>query len=82
VAFGGACFPKDTAAFSAFAKHFSILNESIKVNNEYRKNYELDEREKEQNVHYKPVGYWIKGTTLLNSLMAMASIDNLAPTKV
>ena len=53
--YGGACFPKDTAAFNAFAKHFSILNESIKINNEYRKNYELDEREKEQNVHYKPV---------------------------
>jgi|TARA_R110002020_G_scaffold187400_4_gene385738 UDPglucose 6-dehydrogenase len=51
--FGGACFPKDTAAFDAFAKYFSILNESIKVNNEYRKNYELDDREKEQNVQYK-----------------------------
>ena len=51
--FGGACFPKDTAAFNAFSKFFSILNESIKVNNEYRKNYELDDREKEQNVQYK-----------------------------
>ena len=51
--YGGACFPKDTAAFNAFCKLFSILNESIKVNNEYRKNYELDDREKEQNVQYK-----------------------------
>jgi UDPglucose 6-dehydrogenase len=51
--YGGACFPKDTAAFNAFSKLFSILNESIKVNNEYRKNYELDDREKEQNVQYK-----------------------------
>ena len=50
--FGGACFPKDTAAFNAFAKYFSILNESIKINNEYRKNYKLDKREKEQNIHY------------------------------
>ena len=53
--YGGACFPKDTAAFNDFAKCFSILEESIKINNEYRKNYELDTREKEQNVHYKPV---------------------------
>ena len=42
-------------SFDAFAKYFSILTEAIKVNNEYRKDYELDEREKEQNVHYKPV---------------------------
>ena len=50
--FGGACFPKDTAAFDTFSQYFSILSEAIKINNEYRKNYDLDEREKAQNVHY------------------------------
>ena len=38
---------KDTAAFDAFAKYFSILNESIKVNNEYRKTFEIDNIEKD-----------------------------------
>jgi len=51
--FGGACFPKDTAAFAAFADdEFSVLNEAIRANNKYRQAYELDEREKEQKVVY------------------------------
>jgi len=50
--FGGACFPKDTSAFLNMAKSFSVLSEVIKVNNEYRKDYEKDSREKEQNIHY------------------------------
>lgn len=50
--FGGACFPKDTSAFLEFAGSFSILEEVIKRNNEYRKVYEKDDREKEQNIRY------------------------------
>jgi len=50
--FGGACFPKDTAAFLKFAGEFSVLEEVINRNNEYRKVYEKDDREKEQNIHY------------------------------
>ncbi len=52
--FGGACFPKDISAFANFAKgKFNILNEVIKLNNSYRKNYDLNEREKDQKVNYK-----------------------------
>ena len=51
--FGGACFPKDTNAFASFANgDFEILDEVIKLNNIYRKAYELDDREKEQKVNY------------------------------
>jgi len=51
--YGGACFPKDTKAFSHFSEgKFSVLNEVIARNNEYRSQYELDDREKEQNVVY------------------------------
>ena len=51
--FGGACFPKDTYAFSMFARgDFAVLDEVIKCNNTYRKAYELDEREREQKVNY------------------------------
>jgi UDPglucose 6-dehydrogenase len=50
---GGACFPKDSFAFSKFADgSFTILNEVIERNNEYRAEYELDAREKEQNVRF------------------------------
>ena len=54
--FGGACFPKDTAAFEAFAKTFSLLSNAITVYTEYRKNYKLDKREKEQNITFKDIG--------------------------
>jgi UDPglucose 6-dehydrogenase len=50
--YGGACFPKDTTAFSNFAKSFSVLDTVIEANNMYRSGYEKDEREMEQNVNY------------------------------
>jgi UDPglucose 6-dehydrogenase len=56
--FGGACFPKDTAALLSLSKdmdkEFSLLKEVIRINNNIRMQYnELDEREKEQGVNYK-----------------------------
>lgn len=51
--FGGSCFPKDTAAIANFAKgRLSVLEEVMEVNNVYRSFYELDDREKEQNISY------------------------------
>lgn len=51
--YGGACFTKDTNAFLKFAEgNFSVLKEVIERNDEYRSQYELDEREKAQNVSY------------------------------
>lgn len=52
--FGGACFPKDTKAFSQFDvnDNLTVLREVISANNDYRKKYEKDDREKEQNVHF------------------------------
>jgi UDPglucose 6-dehydrogenase len=54
--FGGSCFPKDTAAIAAFSKlnnvHLSVLEEVIGANSRYRSEYELDDREKEQNIRY------------------------------
>lgn len=50
--FGGACFPKDTNAFIKFAKDFSILEDVIRSNKHIRSGYELDDREKEQNINY------------------------------
>jgi len=50
--YGGACFPKDTAAFANFAKSFSVLEKVIEENNNYRKDYDKDERELAQNVNY------------------------------
>ena len=56
--FGGACFPKDTAALLSLSKdidkEFSLLKEVIRINNKIRMQYnELDEREKEQGVNYR-----------------------------
>ena len=49
--YGGACFPKDTAALYAFSDEaFSVLGKVIEENSRYRMDYELDDREKEQNV--------------------------------
>lgn len=49
--YGGACFPKDTAALYAFSDEgLSVLGKVIEENNQYRSEYELDDREKEQNV--------------------------------
>jgi UDPglucose 6-dehydrogenase len=50
--YGGACFPKDTAALFNFDNMFTIIGECIKINNAYRSQYELDDREREQNVNY------------------------------
>lgn len=50
--FGGACFIKDSFAFLKFAEDFSVLREVIRQNQEYRKAYELDDREKAQNVRF------------------------------
>lgn len=50
--FGGACFPKDTAAFFNFDDTFTVLGEVIKANNKYRSAYDLDQREKVQNINY------------------------------
>jgi len=50
--FGGACFPKDTSAFTKFSNRLPLLEKVIKINNEYRSNYELDTREIEQHVNY------------------------------
>jgi len=52
--YGGACFPKDTSALAQFAgpDYLSILRLVISENNKVRSQYELDDREKEQNVVY------------------------------
>lgn len=54
--FGGSCFPKDTTAITHFSRtngiDLSILEEAILINSEYRSVYELDNREKEQNIRY------------------------------
>jgi UDPglucose 6-dehydrogenase len=50
--FGGACFPKDVSAFVKEFKGFTLLEEVVKINNDYRSQYDLDEREKANNVHY------------------------------
>lgn len=54
--FGGACFPKDTAAFLQYSidknSTFTVLKEVIERNNFLRRAYMKDEREIEQNVQY------------------------------
>ena len=51
--FGGACFPKDALALTKFDKeNFSLIEKMIEINNEYRQDYDKDEREIEQNVNY------------------------------
>jgi len=54
--FGGACFPKDTSALAHFADgvgvDMTVLKEVIRANNEYRRTYEKDAREIEQNVKF------------------------------
>jgi nucleotide sugar dehydrogenase len=53
--YGGACFPKDTLAFTKYDKDLTLLAECITINNEYRSQYELDDREKAQNVSYEQI---------------------------
>lgn len=55
--FGGACFPKDSAALMKYAKNIeqdlSVLNAAVKKNNSIRRSYnDLDKREKDQNVSF------------------------------
>ena len=51
--YGGACFPKDTLAFIKFDNDLTLLEKCVIINNEYRKQYELDDREKINNVNYE-----------------------------
>ena len=50
--FGGACFPKDTSAFVSYNNKLTLLRRATIINNMYRTKYDLDEREREQNVDY------------------------------
>ena len=50
--YGGACFPKDTSAITKEFNLLTLIDECVKINNEYRKQYSLDEREVEQHVNY------------------------------
>lgn len=55
--FGGACFPKDLSAFINFVERKTsvdptLLKTTKLFNDEIRSQYDLDEREKEQNVNY------------------------------
>jgi UDPglucose 6-dehydrogenase len=50
--YGGACFPKDTSAFTKFSDKLTLLEKCIIINNDYRSQYELDNREIEQHVNY------------------------------
>lgn len=51
--FGGACFPKDTAALLHHSAYdMSILESVLTINKSYRKVYELDEREKQMNINF------------------------------
>ena len=51
--FGGACFPKDVSAFINFTTQTPLLEYVMDRNNQYRSEYEKDDREIEQNVEYK-----------------------------
>lgn len=50
--FGGACFPKDVSALINTTKVFTILEECVTINNQYRNKYEKDDREVLQNINY------------------------------
>jgi UDPglucose 6-dehydrogenase len=54
--FGGACFPKDIAAFLKFSEgvgsEIEMVKEVIRINNNYRKDYEKDDREKVNNITF------------------------------
>lgn len=63
--FGGACFPKDIQAFLKFSEErkddgtlvcFDLLRDVININNNYRKMYEVDDREKVNNISFEPIG--------------------------
>ena len=50
--YGGACFPKDTSAITHYSNKLTLLKECIRINNDYRLQYDLDDREIEQHVDY------------------------------
>jgi len=51
--FGGACLPKDINAFLSFSKgDFSLLKEVIYINDFYRQEYELTQREITNRINY------------------------------
>jgi len=51
--YGGSCFPKDTNAICNYNSDLTLVRESVKINNYYRSEYELDDREREMNVKFK-----------------------------
>ena len=51
--FGGACLPKDMNAFTKFDEDLTLIAESVKINNKMREEYELDEREKDNNIKFE-----------------------------
>ena len=51
--FGGACLPKDMNAFVKFNEDLTLIAESVKINNKIREEYELDEREKINNIKFE-----------------------------
>lgn len=62
--FGGACLPKDTNAFLKFSAHkvddqeisFDLLEKVLDINTRYRVQYDLDEREKVNNITFANFG--------------------------
>jgi UDPglucose 6-dehydrogenase len=56
--FGGACLPKDTMAFLKFSEtrgkenNFDLLQKVLDINSTYRVQYDLDEREKVNNITF------------------------------
>jgi UDP-glucose 6-dehydrogenase len=63
--FGGACLPKDTNAFLQFSSHidengfehsFDLLERVLDINSAYRVQYDLDEREKVNNITFVDFG--------------------------
>ena len=51
--FGGACLPKDMNAFVKFNEDLTLIAESVKINNKMREEYQLDEREKDNNIKFE-----------------------------
>lgn len=54
--FGGPCFKKDISALISFEPELKILTLVNEINDKGRSQYELDDREKEQNVKFKIEG--------------------------